>query len=486
MESGKQWIVDLRILYVLSITTLASFITGFNARLALVGFPVIARELNTGIDGVLWILQGYMIGSSIMQLIVGGLADLYGRVKLFRFGFILFSIAALIASYADNWIILAAARILQGFGGAFLITLSVTILTDNAPRGLLGTLLGINGMAFNVGAIFGLSVSGVIIDLLGWRWLYLIQIPISLFALILSTRVLREAYNPPSSIHLDIAGFFSFTSFITLLSLYLTLLLRGFPRNQLLLLSIMSLLSLIIIFILIEIKSTHSIINIMMLKNWQFTAGIIAQFLYAIGFGASLTLFVILLEIVKEMTPTLTGLGLMPYQISFLITGVLGGRLSDKYGFAPITICGLSIAALALYALSQPYIQNEVYSIVTIIIMLGIGTGLFVAPNTSSIMSAVPIDKRGVAAALRTLSFNIGFLMSLNIAFIILSSYVSYEVASEIIIVGKIMDSYGSHNLINALSRAFTLQALFMASAIPFSITRLKIISKKQHYTSRQ
>jgi MFS family permease len=158
-----------KVLLVISVTTLASFITGLNARLGLVGFPIIAHDLNAGVDGMLWIIQGYMLGSTIVQLIVGGLADVYGRVRLFNLGFIVFTVGALAAGLSTDWFVLALAMVLQGVGGAFLMSLSITILTDNVPQGLLGTWLGINQIAWRVGAMLGLTVSGVVIDVLGWR-----------------------------------------------------------------------------------------------------------------------------------------------------------------------------------------------------------------------------------------------------------------------------------------------------------------------------
>ena len=153
------------ILGVISVTTLASFLTGLNARLAVVGLPVIAHELGADIDTILWIVQGFMLGSTIIQLIVGRLSDLFGRVKLFNVGFLVFITAAVIAGFSPNPFILILARIIQGMGGAFLMTLSVTILTDNVPKNSLGTWLGINQVAWRVGDVVGLSLSGVIIEL---------------------------------------------------------------------------------------------------------------------------------------------------------------------------------------------------------------------------------------------------------------------------------------------------------------------------------
>lgn len=156
---------DSNISSVISVTTLTSFLTGLNARLVVVGLPVIAHDLSADIDIVLWIIQGFMLGSTIIQLIVGRLSDIFGSVRLFNLGFLVFITAAIVAGSAPNPLVLVFARIIQGVGGAFLMTLSITILTDNVPKNMLGTWLGINQISWRVGAVMGLSLSGLILDL---------------------------------------------------------------------------------------------------------------------------------------------------------------------------------------------------------------------------------------------------------------------------------------------------------------------------------
>lgn len=168
------------IIHVITVTTLASFLTGVNARLAVVGIPSIAQALNADVSGVVWIIQGFMLGNTVTQTLIGRLADLYGRVKLFNVGFLVFTVGALVAGLSASPSGVIIARILQGVGGAFLMALSVTILTDNVPSNMLATWLGVNQVAWRVGALAGLTLSGLIIDYLGWRWLFLVQVPVGL------------------------------------------------------------------------------------------------------------------------------------------------------------------------------------------------------------------------------------------------------------------------------------------------------------------
>ncbi|MGC8911360.1 MAG: MFS transporter [Nitrososphaeria archaeon] len=463
------------ILGVISVTTLASFLTGLNARLAVVGLPVIAHELGADIDTILWIIQGFMLGSTIIQLIVGRLSDLFGRVRLFNLGFLIFITAAVIAGFSPNPFTLVLARIIQGIGGAFLMTLSVTILTDNVPKNRLGTWLGINQVAWRVGAVAGLSLSGVIIDYLGWRWIYLFYVPLGFGFYLWSARTLKEVYKPTEKPNLDKVGFTLFTGFLSLILIALSLFTFGPPylslASILLLTSILFLAS----FVFCENRIPWPALDISLFKIWPFSGGIISQFLYSIGFGASTTLLVLYLEVVKGLSATITGFLLIPFELSYLIFGVLGGRLSDKYGYVSVASSGLIASAIAFYGLSTITPESDLNFIILCEILFGFGAGLFIAPNTSSIMSSAPLSKRGVASALRTISFNIGFVLSLNVAIISMVQFIPYDVASKLITAeGLITNSagYSLTDLSNALTKSFAIQATAMACAVPFTLTR--------------
>jgi EmrB/QacA subfamily drug resistance transporter len=449
-----------------------------NVRLALVGFPIIAHELGSSFDEVLWIIQGFLIGSTIIQLIAGDLADLFGRVRLFNIGLLIFTLGGLASSLALNSHMLIASRIIQGLGSAFLMTLSVTILTDNLPRDVLGTWLGVNQIAWRLGALLGLTLSGVIIDMLGWRWIYLFYVPMGFAALIWSMKTLRESYKPPREACLDIPGFLLFTLFLLSIAVGLTMMLNAAKwLNETVLFMVLAAIS-FTLFIVHERQGGCRALNLSIFRNLQFTGGIIAQLLYAMGFGASLTLLVIFFETLENYSASLTGLLITPFELSFLVFGVVGGQISDKKGFEMPTIMGLLLAGAALLALSKISATTDPAYAMTAITLLGVGAGLFIAPNTSSIMTSVPPEEGGIASAIRTISFNIGFLLSLNIAVISLVQVISYESASRLIIVegaANIGENIAASSLTNAISGAFQTQAIIMLAGIPFSLTRIML-----------
>ncbi|MCF3653490.1 MAG: MFS transporter [Aigarchaeota archaeon] len=446
-----------------------------------------AHELGAGFDEALWIIQGFLIGSTIIQLVVGDLADLFGRVRLFNAGLLIFTLGGLASGLALSPQMLIASRILQGVGSAFLMTLSVTILTDNLPRSVLGTWLGVNQIAWRVGALLGLTLSGIIIDMLGWRWIYLFYVPMGFAAFIWSMRTLRETYKPPQKTCLDIPGFLLFTSFLFSMAMGLTMMMNAAQWLSEAILSMILATILFALFIAHERRGRCRALDLSIFRNLQFTGGIIAQLLYSMGFGASLTLIVIFLEVLENYSASLTGLLITPFELSFLVFGVVGGRISDKKGFEMPTTTGLLLAGASLLMLSKISAATSLAHVITATIILGIGGGLFISPNTSSIMTSVPPERRGVASAIRTLSFNIGFLISLNIAVISLVQATSYEAATQLIIMERtanIGENIAASNLTNAIAEAFQTQATIMLAGIPFSVMRM--ISQKRSKSVRK
>ncbi|MEM0100261.1 MAG: MFS transporter [Desulfurococcaceae archaeon] len=462
-----------RVFLVISVTTLANLLTGFAARLAVVGMPTISHDIRANVWEMVWIIQGYMLGSTFIQLIVGRLADLYGRVKLFNIGILVFTLGALLSGLSSSPSALIFSRILQGVGGAFLISLSIAILADNIPSNMLGKWLGINQVTWRVGALMGLTLSGFIVDYMGWRWIFLIQVPIGTVALIWSYLKLRDVYKPVEKEEIDWIGFASFTFSITLLLVGLTLLGYGYSSYSYIL--VFSSIIFLSLFTIVELRTKAPALDLRIFKIRQFTGGVIAQLLYSIGFGASLTLLAIYLQSVAGYDASTTGLLLTPYELVFLVSGIIGGVLSDMVGFVKITVLGLAAGSLALYVFST---MNSLRDLMIGEILFGIGTGLFVSPNTASIMSCVPPERRGVASSIRTLSFNIGFMASLNLAILTITTRIPYEEASQLITLGYVTLSsnvnYELNELTIAIKRSFLVQSAIMALAIPFSFLRSK------------
>ncbi len=466
---------EREMLHVLSVTTLASFLTGINARILIVGIPELAHSLGADVEQVFWFTQAYMLGSTAAQLIVGRLSDLYGRVNLFSLGFLLFSFPALLCGFSSDPLQLILLRLIQGVGAAFLMTLSLTIITDAVPRERLGTWIGVNQVAFRAGSLIGLTLGGLILDRMGWRWLFWFYVPIGIASVLWSKVRLRERYGPIERPRVDTLGFLIFTSSISLILLSLTLAAYGAHniRKSILLASLG--LILLIVFTYWERRFPSPALDLRLFRSWQFTGGIVAQFLYSLAFGSVSALLVIYLSVLRGYSASLTGLSLLPFELAFLIFGTLGGRLSDAYGYAPVTLIGLILASASLYSMSSFSMQTPPQLLLASMLLLGCGAGLFVTPNTSSIMASSPVERRGVASSMRTLSFNVGFALSLNLCILTMTRFIPYDLASRLIAAHTIVNLEEAGVLARALSETFRVQSFIVASAMLFSISRLPL-----------
>ncbi|MEM2604749.1 MAG: MFS transporter [Candidatus Korarchaeum sp.] len=466
--------IKREILQVLSVTTLASFLTGINARILVVGIPELAHSLGADVEQVLWFTQAYMLGSTAVQLVIGRLSDLYGRVNLFSLGFALFSLSALLCGLSSSPLQIILLRLVQGIGAAILMSISLTIITDVVPTERLGTWIGVNQVAFRAGSLMGITLGGFILEYMGWRWLFWAYVPIGLVSIIWSKVRLREGYKPTERPRIDLFGFLTFTSSISLILLSLTLAAYGSHNIKTSILMASLGMILLLIFVHWETKFSSPALDLSLFRRWQFTSGIIANFLYFLSFGSISVLLVIYLSVVRGYSSSLTGTLLLPLELAFLIFGVLGGRLSDSYGYAQITLLGLTIASFSLYLMSYFSLQTPLQLIVALMVLLGCGSGLFVTPNASSIMSSSPAERRGVTSSIRTVSFNVGFTISLNLCVLVMTRFIPYDLASKLIAAGEaVSGSLETEVLAKALSETFKVQSLIMASAMIFSISRL-------------
>lgn len=460
-----------RILTTLSVTTLASFLTGFNARLAVVGYPIILKALGADVWKMAWIIQGYMLGSTIVQLIIGTLADVRGRVRLFSLGTLIFSLGSLLSGFSVNPVMLILARVVQGIGGAFMMSLSVAILTDNVPSKSLATWLGVNQTAWRAGALIGLSVSGFLIEHLGWRSIFLIQVPLGVATYFWIKVRLKEAYTPSSAERVDVIRLILVTLMITVLLISLTLYGYGYLSLSRNFLGVWAFLT--IALLIKELPGWGGPRGSELIKSRTFIVSLLTQFIYAIGFGATALLFSLLLEVVNGLSPTATGILLVPFEASFLVFGLLGGKLSDIYGRELLSSLGLMISSISLIAASKPEVAGSVHYLVFAQVVYGVGAGLFVAPNTSLIMASAPPGRRGIASSLRSLSFNVGFLISLNIAILSMTSLIPYDVATKLIGGIKSFGAYQMSDLQLAICRALRDLGAAMLGAFLISMMRV-------------
>jgi EmrB/QacA subfamily drug resistance transporter len=417
----------------LSVTTVGTLMAGIDTRIIIVGLPTVARELGADVESIIWVSQSYLLASTVGLLLIGRITDVIGRVKIYNVGFAVFTIGSALASISQTPVQLILSRIVQGTGSAMLITNSAAILTDATPSKELGTILGINQIAFRIGSVAGLTLSGVIIAMSGWRALFYLNIPIGIFGTIWAHLRLREISTKDVQRKMDWLGFATFTSGLTLVLLAITFLSYGItealPGYVMLALGAV----LLVYFIRVETRISAPLLDLRLFKIKEFAAGNTAQLLNALAWFGVVLMLSFYMQVVLDFTALQTGVGLLPLEAAFALFGPMSGKLSDRYGTRLFSTLGLSISSVAFFWLTQVTVSTSYLEITIPLVLLGVGNGMFVSPNISSIMRSVPPNRRGVASGFRTTMFNVGGTASAGLAILLITTGIPYSVFSSLL-----------------------------------------------------
>jgi len=447
---------------VLTVTTVGVLMSGIDSRIVVIGLPTVAAALKADAEQAIWFTQAYTIGSTVALLFLGRVSDMYGRVKVYNVGFAIFTVGSLLTSLSPSPTFFILSRIFQGLGSAALFSNSAAIITDAFPRGELGTALGMNSVAFRAGSMFGLTLSGLILAFLDWRFLFYVNIPVGIFGTLWAHMRLHEQNQPEKKAPMDWGGFFTFTCFISSLLLSLTTAAYGIGESELTGgLAAVSAASLVL-FVWVERKRATPLLDLSLLRIREFTGAVSAQLINSMAWGAFLLLISLYLQLVKGFAPLQAGVSIIPFDLVMLLFAPLSGRLSDRHGTRPFATAGLAVFSASLLAMSTLSPDTSYLTLLGFLLVGGAGMGLFNSPNMSSVMGSVPAHRRGVASGFRATFFNIGFVLSFNIVILVLTLYLPYGLITQII------SSEGAVNTITADAARFAgaLDKVFLVLAV--------------------
>ncbi len=427
----------------LSNTTLGVLMATINSTILLISIPAIFDGIHLNPLGVdtfqylLWLLFGYNIITATLLVTFGRLSDIFGRVRLYNLGFLIFTLGSILLSLtpstgAAGALELIGFRILQAIGGAFLFANSAAIITDAFPHSERGKALGINQVAALVGSLLGLLLGGVL-AVVDWRLIFLVSVPVGIVGTIWSYFKLRELGKPQRDQRLDIYGNVTFATGLTLLLVGVTYGLLPYGGNVMgwtspfviLTLAIGALL--LFAFIFVEKAVKDPMFRLELFRIRMFSAANLAGMFGAMARGGVFLLLIILLQGVWlplhgysfSQTPFWSGIYMVPMLLGFVIMGPLSGWLSDRHGARLLATAGMVISAIAFILLALLPFNFTYLEFAMILLMMGIGSGMFASPNTASIMNSVPPENRGAASGMRATLQNTGSTASLAIFFTI-------------------------------------------------------------------
>src|SRR5881409_4263597 len=327
---------------VLTVTTVGIFMATLDSSIVVVGLPEVVSQLNTSIVIGVWIITIYRLMVAILLVTLGRVADMHGRVRMYVWGFAIFTIGSLLSGLSFSAYQLLASRLVQGVGAALLFVNIVALVTDAFQGPELGKGIGINQVAINAGTITGYILSGVLIGLFTWRSIFLVNVPVGIFGTYWSRKRLKEIHLPTRGEKFDLPGAVTFSASITLLLLGLTL---GSITDPLsLTLTGLSFL-LVIIFALAERRASFPVLDLSLFRNRLFTAGNIANLLSGLAFAALAFIMTLYFQLVRGYDPLHAGIFLIPLDVTLIVVGPIRGSLSDRWGARGLSTAGLLVAA---------------------------------------------------------------------------------------------------------------------------------------------
>ena len=441
MKLEYKWIVLIN-------TTIGMLMASINQTIVLISLPAIFSGLHVDPLGpgqsnlLLWMLMGYSAVTTVLLVTFGRIADIFGRVRIYNLGFVIFTVGSLLCALTPSTGTLGAIeligfRMLQGLGGACLFANSIALLTDAFPPGQRGFSLGINQIAFIAGNIIGVVLGGILAAI-NWRLDFLISVPVGIVGSVWAYLALHEiGKRQPARI--DWLGNVTFAGGLLALMFGLTEALTPYGNqtmgwsNPIVLISLVLGVLLLAVFGVVETRVRHPLFDLGLLRIRDFFFGNVAAFLFSLARGGLMFMFVIWLQgiwlplhgVAYADTPLHAGIDTMPLMLGFVVCGPIGGWLSDRYGSRVLATGGILVAGLAAALLVTLPADFNIWLFAAYLALMGAGMGFFSAPNTSQIMSSVPAEQRGAAAGMRSMVLNAGMTASTAIFFTIVIASLS-------------------------------------------------------------
>jgi MFS family permease len=424
----------------LSNVTLGVLLATLDASIVLIAMPDIFRGIHLSplergnSFYLLWMILGYLVVTSVLVVGLGRLGDLFGRVRMYTFGFAIYTVGSLILTVdplqgraGADWLI--GFRLVQGVGAALLIANSAAILTDAFPANQRGLALGLNNVVGISGQFIGLVLGGVLAPV-DWRLVFLVSVPFGLIGTVWSHRRLREVgvRNPAP---IDWVGNGTFAVGLVLVMIGITYGIRphgGHPmgwKSPFVLTCIGAGLALLIVFTVIEANIAHPMFKLSLFRIRAYTFGVLSSFLSAVARGGLMFMLIIWLQGIWlpqhgysfSRTPLWAGIYMLPLTIGFLLAGPLSGILSDRFGSRPFATSGMVGSAVAFVLLGALPVDFSYLEFAGVLLLMGLSMGAFASPNRAGVMNSLPAGDRGAGGAMNQTFQNSAQVLSIGIFF---------------------------------------------------------------------
>ncbi|MEU4670670.1 MFS transporter [Amycolatopsis sp. NPDC023774] len=429
----------------LSNTTLGMLIATINSSIVLIALPDIFKGIGinplepANTSYLLWMIMGFLVVTAVLVVSFGRLGDMYGRARMYNLGFAVFTVSSIFLAVtwfdgdaAALWLI--GWRIVQGIGGAFLMANSSAILTDAFPANQRGLALGMNGVAAIAGSFLGLVVGGVLAPV-DWNLIFLVSVPFGVVGTIWAYVKLHDT-GVRKHAKMDWWGNITFAVGLIAVLVGITYGIQPYGSSPtgwgspMVLSCLIGGVAVLIAFIVIETKVANPLFRLSLFRIRSFSWGNLANLTASLGRGGLQFILIIWLQGIWlpqhgytfEQTPLWAGIYMLPMTVGFLVSAPTAGILSDRIGSRLLASSGLVITAITFLLLILLPVNFNYWAFAAILLVNGIGMGMFSSPNRAEVMNSLPADARGSGAGMMTtfqnaaMVLSIGFFFSLIIA----------------------------------------------------------------------
>lgn len=445
---------------ILLIATLATFLTPFLGTSLIVALPTIANDLAVNAILLSWISTAYVLTSAMFAVPLGKIADIYGMKKIFTYGIVILAISSFLAALSPSSEFLIGMRAVQGFASAMIFVSALAIITSVFPPQERGKAIGINITSGYAGLVLGPVLGGLLTQYMGWRSVFYFVVPLSLMVIVLVFWKMKGEWGECKGEKLDVWG-------SSLYILTLALILIGFSSITqtfgilMVILGIIGLIS----FILLEMRIENPVLEVkLFFENRKFAFSNLATFISYISTFATSFLLSLYLQYIKGLTPEVTGLILVVQTVFMMALSPVAGRLSDKFDPGKLASLGMTLIACGLLIFAFINQDTSLYMIILGLAIVGIGIGIFSAPNMNTIMGSVERRYYGVSAAIVSTMRLLGQTFGNGMILIIFAVYI-----------GAVQFTPTNYpQLITSIQVIFTISVILSVIAVFASLARNK------------
>lgn len=394
---------------ILAAVSLALFMGTVDGTIVNVALPTLLQDFNTDLPTLQWVVLAFLLGLSVLMLSVGRLADMAGKKRIFSIGLVIFVAGSILCGLSPTVYALIASRLVQSIGAAMIVALGVAIVTETWPPQERGRAIGFSAGVMSLGIVAGPTLGGLIISALGWHWIFFVNIPLGVVALLMVWRYVPPLRPKAQHERFDFLGAGVLGLGLLAFLLALTVGQRaGFSAPPILVLFALAAVC-AFAFVAVERRVRSPMIELGLFRNIQFSLNLFTGFLTFVAIAATTFIMPFYLELVMNQSVAKVGLLIAIVPTTLAVLGPLSGTLSDRYGTRPVSVAGLILLVIG-YLTSSTLSASTSIPLGYVLCTLGVGLGMgtFQSPNNSAIMGAAPRNRLGISSSMLSLTRTLG------------------------------------------------------------------------------